>query len=198
MASGLSLGLARVARAKECGEAACDDGDDEDGPHLEADIDNPAGHRERVLDLRRNGQQLHGGEEGCVTESFDIPTFLAALEYPGKHCAGGVDQNGQAERKYQAREQAPVSFFNLEESGQFFSYHNGSPSALRSGARASDDASALRRRQGTSFLPSPRSNVSASIRSRSNTDNGERGDPEMKQRIMSDVRKLREALFLSR
>src|ERR1039458_1431806 len=30
-----------------------------------------------------------------------------------------------------------------------------SPSALRSGARASDDASALRRRQGTSFLLDP-------------------------------------------
>ena len=124
MASGLSLGLARVARAKESGEAACDDGDDEDGPHLEADIDDPPGHRERVLDLRRNGQQLHGGEEGCVTESVDIPAFLAALECPCKHCAGGVDQKGQAECKYQAREQAPVSFFNLEDSGQFFSYHN--------------------------------------------------------------------------
>src|SRR5450759_3282572 len=133
-----ALGLARVARAKESGEAACDDGDDEDGPHLEADIDDPAGHRERVLDLRRNGQQLHGGEEGCVTESFDIPAFLAALEYPCKHCAGGVDQNGQAERKYQAREQAPVSFFNLEESGQFFSYHNGvsfRPAPRREGIR---------------------------------------------------------------
>src|SRR5664280_372412 len=120
MASGLSLGLARVARAKECSEASCDDGDDKDGPHLEADIDDPSGNRERVLDLRRNGQQLHGGEEGCVTESFDIPAFLAALEYPCEHCADGIDQNGQAERKYQAREQTPVSLFCLEESGQFF------------------------------------------------------------------------------
>src|ERR1035437_412111 len=58
-----------------------------------------------------------------------------------------------------------------------------SPSALRSGARASADASALRRRPGTSFPPSPQSNGSASIRRRSDTDNGEQGDLEMKQRI---------------
>src|SRR5665213_613503 len=105
MASGLALGLARVARAKECGEAACDDGDDEDGPHLEADIDDPAGHRERVLDLRRNGKQLHGGEEGFVTESFDTPALPPALEYPCKHCPSCVDPNGPAERQYQARQQ---------------------------------------------------------------------------------------------
>src|SRR5664280_3404041 len=43
--------LARVARAKEGSEAACDDSDDEDSPHLEADIDDPAGNRERILDL---------------------------------------------------------------------------------------------------------------------------------------------------
>jgi hypothetical protein len=43
--------LSRVARAKERGEAARDDGDDEDGPHLQADVDESAGRRQRVLDL---------------------------------------------------------------------------------------------------------------------------------------------------
>jgi hypothetical protein len=34
--------------------------------HTSRPIDNLAGRRQRVLHLRRNGQQLHGGEEGCM------------------------------------------------------------------------------------------------------------------------------------
>ena len=115
--------LTRVARAKESGEAARDHGDDEDRPQLQADIDNPAGRRQRVPDLRRHGQQLHGGEEGCITESVDIPAFLPTLKCPCEHGAGGVDHNCDSERKQQAREESLVPFLNREEPRQFFSYH---------------------------------------------------------------------------
>jgi hypothetical protein len=99
-----STALARVARAKETGEAACDYRNDEDGPHLEADIDDPAAHRERVLNLRRDGQQLHGGEKDRITESVNVTAFVPAFKYPCKDGAEYEDEKGQPECEEQAGE----------------------------------------------------------------------------------------------
>jgi hypothetical protein len=127
-----------VARTKERSEAARDCSDDEDGPRLEANIDNLAGRRERVRHTRRNGQQLHGAEKGRITESVDIPAFLPALKNPYKNGANGEDHKGQSERKQQAREQPTVPFLSREEPRQFFSYHSAvsfRPAQLCEGAR---------------------------------------------------------------
>ena len=78
--------LAGVSGAEERSEAACDCCDDEDRPELEADVDDLAGRRERILDRRRDSQQLYGREERSVAEAVDVATFVAALEY--------LDQDG--------------------------------------------------------------------------------------------------------
>jgi hypothetical protein len=72
--------LARVSRAEEGSEAACNCSHDEDRPELEADVDDLAARRERVLDLRRDSQQLHGGEECGVAEAETVPTVKTTTD----------------------------------------------------------------------------------------------------------------------
>ena len=60
--AGLEEGRDRAGRA----------GDHDHRPDLESDVDDPTTDRERVADLGRHGQELHGREEERVAEAVDV------------------------------------------------------------------------------------------------------------------------------
>ena len=73
---------------------------------------------------RRDGEQLHGGEEGGVADAVDVAALLAAFDRPDQDGADGEDDDRQGEREHQTGEQPSVPFLTLEESRQFLPYHS--------------------------------------------------------------------------
>src|SRR5436190_11841307 len=70
------------------GDRARRAGDDDHRPELEHNVDDPAGRGERVLELRRDREQLDGGEEERVAEGLHLG--------PGRGPPGEVDATGPA------------------------------------------------------------------------------------------------------
>jgi hypothetical protein len=59
---------------------------------------------QRILDRRRDSQQLHGSEESRITESFDVAIFLPTLKHPDQHGPYGEDHHRQTQCDQQPRE----------------------------------------------------------------------------------------------
>ena len=83
-----SLPIARLEEARDRARRA---GDDDHRPDLQDDVDDAAGRRERVRDLRRDGEQLHRGEEERIEEGVDVALLRMPLEQ--------VDRDGADERR---------------------------------------------------------------------------------------------------
>src|SRR6476619_4868645 len=82
-----SLSRRLVAAEEEGGEGARHRGYDEDRPELEHHVHDPAGGRNRVLQLRGDGQDLHGREEERIAEAVDVAPRQPALERPDQRGA---------------------------------------------------------------------------------------------------------------
>ncbi len=85
------------------------------------------GSRQRVLDLRRDGQQLDGGEERGVSQTVDVATLDAELELVGEERAGHSDEEREAEGEHQSRREPPVSLLQGEQPPELFADHRTPP-----------------------------------------------------------------------
>src|SRR5919201_3753321 len=98
----------RIRRLEEGGHRAGRACDDDHGPELEHDVDDSAAHRERVLDLRGDRQQLNRGEEGRVAERLHLGAGGVPLEEVDPDGAECVDDERREDYDRQTREQPPV------------------------------------------------------------------------------------------
>src|SRR5207253_709280 len=95
----------RVALLEEGGDRARGARDDDDGPELEQHVDDAAPAGERVLDLRRDGQQLHACEEDRVADAPDLRPLGMALEEVDGDCPEDFDDHGRGDDEAEAGEQ---------------------------------------------------------------------------------------------
>src|SRR2546421_13109894 len=106
----LAAWLRTIRRGEESRERARDRGDDEERPDLEGDVDDAPGCRQRVLDLRGDGQELHRREEERVAEVVDVALPEVALERPDEHRADRVNGNRERERDSETGDEPAMPF----------------------------------------------------------------------------------------
>src|SRR2546430_358619 len=83
-------------------------GDDDHRPQLEHDVDDPARAGERVLELRRDGEQLDGREEERVAERLHLGAVRVALGEVDRDGSEEVDDDGRLHDDREPREQTAV------------------------------------------------------------------------------------------
>jgi len=115
--------LPSLAASEERGERARDGADHEKRPHLERHVDHLARCRHGVLQLRRHGQQLDGGEEERVAKPVDVGAFGVAFERPDEEGADQVDDGSQRDRDQEARDQPTMPLAPGREPGQLLNDH---------------------------------------------------------------------------
>src|SRR6266542_3158044 len=80
-------------------EGARDRGHDRDRPQLEKDVHDPASRRHRVLDLRRDGQELRRYPEEPLKDRGDVRALLPILEHVHQRGADGIHHKCHHERR---------------------------------------------------------------------------------------------------
>ena len=114
---------ASVAAREEGREGTGDGGHDEDRPELEDDVDDLAAARQRILERRRDGQDLDGREEQRIPEPVDVAPLDTALERPHDERPCRVDSDRQEECDRDPRKQAPVSLAPGQHASEFIDEH---------------------------------------------------------------------------
>src|SRR6266540_3101549 len=104
--------------------------DDDHGPDLQHDVDDPSPRSERVPDLRGDGQQLHGGEKEGVTEGADLRPLSAALDEIDQDRPDRIDDDRRQHDDGEPRQQPAVPLFPAREALQLLVDHPGSVLSL--------------------------------------------------------------------
>jgi hypothetical protein len=115
--------LGRVAGLEKARDCASRTRDDEHRPDFEEQIDDASGEAKRILDLRRDRQQLHRREEERVEEGVNVGLLRMAFEHVHQNRSDCIDHNGEDQHEQEAADETPMAFFPRCEPLQFLDDH---------------------------------------------------------------------------